>query len=80
MKPEQKRWYHNASRIFAVVCGILTVLLLLRVWFCIQDWQEALAAGEDYALAYMLTQGAAVCGIPAVISGGLAVRFRRKSM
>ncbi|MCD8126358.1 MAG: hypothetical protein LUD82_02440 [Clostridiales bacterium] len=57
MKPDKKRWYHNASRIFAVVCGILTVLLVLGVWFCIQDWQEALAAGEEYALAYMLTQG-----------------------
>ncbi len=80
MKPDKKRWYHNASRIFAVVCGILTVLLVLGVWFCIQDWQEALAAGEEYALAYMLTQGAAVCGIPAVICGVLAVRFRNRAL
>ncbi|MCD8143446.1 MAG: hypothetical protein LUD83_09285 [Clostridiales bacterium] len=80
MKPEKKRWYHNAARIFAIVCGILTVLLVLGVWFCIQDWQEALAAGEEYALAYMLAQGAAVCGLPAVICGVLAVRFRNKGM
>lgn len=80
MKNGKKQWYHTASRIFAIVCALASVLLLLGVVFCVQDWQEAKAAGESYPLARMLAEGAVVCGLPAVISGFLAVRFRNKAM
>lgn len=80
MKNSRKQWYHTASRIFAIVCGIASVLLALGVIFCVQDWLEARAAGESYPLARMLAEGAAFCGLPAVISGILAVRFRNKAM
>lgn len=80
MKQDRKGWYHTASRIFAVVCGLAAVLLVLGCVFCVQDYLEARAAGEAYPLAYMLAQGAVVCGLPAVIAGVLAVRFRDKGL
>lgn len=80
MRDNKKQWYHTASRIFAVVCGIAAVLLVLGVIFCVQDWMEAQAAGESYPLVRMLAEGLVVCGLPAVISGALAVRFRNKAM
>lgn len=80
MREDQRRWYHTASRIFAVVCGVASVLLVLGVIFCVQDWMEALADGERYPILRMLAEGAVVCGLPALISGALAVRFRNRSM
>lgn len=80
MRQEQKKWYRTASRIFAVVCALAAGLLALGCIFCVQDYLAARAAGESYPLADMLAQGLAVCGLPAVIAGALAVRFRDKAL
>jgi hypothetical protein len=80
MRQDKKGWYHTASRIFTVICALATVLLILGILFCVQDYFEAKAAGETYDLLRMIVEGLVVCGMPALISGLLAVRFRDRGI